>query len=81
MREIQNSKFKFKICGCRCFIQPKIISCSLTEKMYQQSFAECSNDYERFRVACEHFVLFEQMNNNEKGTKTTYLPVCDVGID
>jgi hypothetical protein len=49
--------------------------------MYQQSFAECSNDYERFRVACEHFVLFEQMNNNEKGTKTTYLPVCDVGID
>ena len=39
------------------------------------------NDYEGFRVAFEHFVLFEQMNINEKGTKTTYLPVFDVGID
>ena len=49
--------------------------------MEQQSYAECSNDYEGFRVACEHFVLFEQMNINEKGTKTTYLLVFDVGID
>jgi len=49
--------------------------------MEQQSNAECANDYEGLRVACEHLVLFEQMNNNEKGTKTTYLPVYDVDID
>ena len=87
-----NSKFKYsnlKFAGVGVLFNQRLISCSLEQNNKQgtlpneqQSYAECYNDYEgSSRRNANHFVLFEQMNLEWKGTETTYLPVFDVGID